>query len=69
MQGIHPYYYLLDLTKRLDDPSIKPADLVPHRWKQRFYQEAVPEQFQNLLTTGAPFIGDANSSIRHVASA
>lgn len=61
MHGIHPYYYLLDLTKRLDDPTLKAEDLVPHRWKKRFFEEAVPEHLRNILTKGAPFIGNPDS--------
>lgn len=58
MHGIHPYYYLLDLTKRLDTPGLSAYDLTPLRWKERFFEEAVPEPLRGILTTGVPFIGD-----------
>lgn len=47
MHGIHPYYYLLDLTKRIDQPGLTARDLIPHRWKQLFYNEAVPEHLRH----------------------
>ena len=43
MHGIHPYYYRLDLCQRLEQPGLKATDLVPHNWKIRFYEQAVPE--------------------------
>jgi hypothetical protein len=61
MHGIHPYYYLLDLTKRLDTPGLTADDLTPLKWKKRFFEEAVPEPLRNILTTGVPFIGDPNN--------
>lgn len=68
MNGIHPYYYLLDLTKRLDDSQLKARDLVPHLWKKRFYEEAVPKEMRNLIATGAPFVGDADKALAQSAS-
>ena len=49
MQGIHPYYYLLDLCKRIEQPGLKAADLIPHVWKERFFKEAVPEHLHGVL--------------------
>ena len=49
MQGIHPYYYLLDLRKRINEPGLKPSDLIPHLWKDRFFKEAVPEHLHHVL--------------------
>jgi transposase len=43
MHNLNPYCYLLDLCKRIDDPKLKAADLVPIKWKERFYQEALLE--------------------------
>ena len=57
MLGIHPYYYLLDLTKRLDDPTLKADDLTPAKWKLRFYEEAVPEHLRSAIKPGEPSIG------------
>jgi len=58
MNGIHPYYYLLDLTKRLDDREIKAKDLVPSVWKTKYLEEAVPEHLRDVVTVGAPFVGN-----------
>ena len=49
MHGIHPYYYLLDLCKRIDQPGLKAKDLIPDAWKSRFFQEAVPEHLRSVL--------------------
>lgn len=68
MHGIHPYYYLLDLCKRLDDSSLSADDLVPHRWKERFFEEAVPEHLRNLNPTGSPFVGDPGKWHRSLAN-
>jgi transposase len=68
MHGIHPYYYLLDLCKRLDDSSLTAEDLVPHRWKERFFEEAVPEHLRNLNPTGSPFVGDPGKWHRSLAN-
>jgi transposase len=67
MHGIHPYYYLLDLTSRISQRGLKAEDLTPRRWKQRFFQEAVPEEFRNLLQAGSPFIGDPDKAISNAA--
>jgi transposase len=67
MHGIHPYYYLLDLTKRINQPGLKAADLTPRRWKEKFFEEAVPEEFRTLLKTGTPFVGDPDKAIRQAA--
>lgn len=48
MQGVHPYYYLMDLCKRIDQPGLKASDLVPHRWKERFFEQAVPVEFRKI---------------------
>ena len=69
MHGIHPYYYLLDLCKRLDDPTLSAQDLVPHRWKERFFAEAVPEHLRSLHPTGSPFVGDPGKWRRSLAEA
>jgi hypothetical protein len=53
MHGIHPYYYLLDLCKRIDQPGLKATDLVPHIWKTRFYDEAVPEWIRKGVEANA----------------
>jgi len=53
MHGIHPYYYLLDLTNRIDDPKLSAEDLIPHRWKERFFEKAVPEHLR-IITKNAP---------------
>ena len=58
MNGIHPYYYLLDLTKRLDDREIKAKDLVPSVWKTKYLEEAIPEHLRNVVTVGSPFVGN-----------
>jgi transposase len=68
MQGIHPYYYFIDLCKRLDDPALCAEDLVPVRWKERYYEEAVPEEFRNLIRTGSPFVGDPNRAVKNAAA-
>lgn len=57
MHGIHPYYYLLDLTKRLDDPGLKAIDLTPANWKGRFYEEAVPVHLRDVVKPGEPAVG------------
>lgn len=57
MHGIHPYYYLLDLTKRIDDPTLKAQDLTPAKWKSRFYEEAVPQHLRDVIQPGEPFVG------------
>jgi len=49
MHGIHPYYYLMDLLRRLDDPKIQADDLVPHKWKEKWLSDAVPAHAQNLI--------------------
>jgi len=49
MHGIHPYYYLMDLLKRIDDPNIDAEDLVPHKWKEKWLSDAVPAHAQNLI--------------------
>ena len=46
MMGVHPYYYLLDLTKRVYQRGLTPVDLIPVNWKKRFYEEAVPEHLR-----------------------
>ena len=46
MMGVHPYYYLLDLTKRVHQRGLTAADLIPVNWKRRFYEEAVPEHLR-----------------------
>ena len=58
MHSIHPYYYLLDLCRRIDDPALSAEDLVPGRWKERFFEEAVPEHLRQLNPRGSPFVGD-----------
>ncbi len=57
MHGIHPYYYLLDLTKRITDPTLKAEDLTPANWKSRFYDEAVPAHLRDVINPGEPAIG------------
>jgi transposase len=64
INGIHPYYYLLDLTKRLDDRNLKAEDLIPSAWKATFYKEAVPDYLQNIITTGAPFVGNSTPRLK-----
>lgn len=49
MHSVYPYYYLMDLLRRLDDPGIQAEDLVPHRWKEMFLLDAVPAHAQNLI--------------------
>jgi hypothetical protein len=49
MHGIHPYYYLLDLLTRIDQPDITANDLIPHNWKTKFFHEAVPPKAQNVI--------------------
>jgi len=49
MHGIHPYYYLLDLLTRIDQPGVTADDLVPHNWKKKFFENAVPEKARNVL--------------------
>jgi transposase len=49
IHGIHPYYYLLDLLTRIDQPGITADDLIPHNWKKRFFEDAVPEKARNVL--------------------
>ena len=61
MHGIHPYYYLLDLTKRLDSPGITARDLIPSEWKKLFYEEAVPEEFRSAIAPGEPSVGPPES--------
>jgi transposase len=46
IHGIHPYYYLLDIIKRIDQRGLSPGDLVPHNWKMRFFEDAVPEHLR-----------------------
>jgi hypothetical protein len=46
IHGIHPFYYLLDLCKRIEQPGLKAADLTPREWKKRFFEEAVPENYR-----------------------
>ncbi len=46
IHGIHPYYYLLDLCQRINQPGLKNSDLTPQKWKERFFAEAVPEEFR-----------------------
>ena len=48
MHGIHPFYYLLDLCTRINQPGLKPKDLIPQEWKKRFFDEAVPEQYRMI---------------------
>jgi transposase len=50
MHRIHPYYYLLDLCKRITEPNLTAADLVPHIWKARFFEQAVPEHCHFVIT-------------------
>lgn len=57
MHGIDPYYYLLDLTKRITDPTLRAEDLTPANWKKRFYEEAVPPHLRDLIRPGEPFVG------------
>jgi len=47
MHGIHPYYYLLDVARRIGEPGVKAEDLMPHRWKETFASEALPEHLQD----------------------
>ena len=46
MLGVHPYYYLLDLTKRVYQRGLTTVDLIPGNWKKRFFNEAVPEHLR-----------------------
>ena len=46
IHGIHPFYYLLDLCKRIEQQGLKAADLTPREWKKRFFEEAVPENYR-----------------------
>jgi transposase len=48
MHGIHPYYYLMDVFKRIYQKGLSPGDLTPAKWKQRFFDEAVPEHLRNI---------------------
>ncbi|CDH45421.1 IS66 family transposase [Candidatus Contendibacter odensensis] len=57
MHGIHPYYYLLDLTKRITDPKLTAMDLTPANWKMRFYEEAVPVHLRDVIKPGEPAVG------------
>jgi transposase len=57
MHGIHPYYYLLDLTKRITDPKLTAMELTPANWKKRFYEEAVPEHLRDVIKPGEPAVG------------
>lgn len=57
MHGIHPYYYLLDLTKRITDPKLTAEDLTPANWKSRFYAEAVPKHLRDVIRIGEPAVG------------
>lgn len=57
MNGIHPYYYLLDLTKRICDPKLRAEDLTPANWKNRFYDEAVPIHLRDVIKLGEPSVG------------
>lgn len=41
LHGVHPYHYLLDVTKRITE-GVDPEELVPHRWKERFAAEVLP---------------------------
>lgn len=63
MNGIHPYYYLLDLTKRLDDKNLKADDLIPSAWKASFFEEAVPEHLRKIITVGGPFVGNSDPKL------
>lgn len=49
LHGIHPYYYLLDLCKRINQAGLSTADLLPHTWKTKFFNEAVPEHARYVL--------------------
>ena len=49
MHGIHPYYYLLDPCKRIDQPGISASDLAPHVWTVKFLEQAVPEHARYAL--------------------
>ncbi len=64
MHGIHPYYYLLDLTKRISDPTLKAVDLIPGNWKLRFHNDVLPEHLRNVIPVGEPSIGGP----RHMSS-
>ena len=57
MHGIDPYCYLLDLTKRITDPTLRAEDLTPANWKSRFYEEAVPTHLRDVIRPGEPFVG------------
>ena len=37
MLGIHSYYYLLDLTKRVYQRGLTAVDLIPGSWKSLYY--------------------------------
>lgn len=39
MHGIHPYYYLMDLLKRIDQPQLTAHDLIPQNWKIKFFEK------------------------------
>lgn len=45
LHGVHPFYYLLDLCKRINEPGLKAHDLIPQEWKKRFLDEAVPSKY------------------------
>jgi transposase len=57
MHGIHPYYYLVDLCQRISDPSLKAVDLIPANWKNRFYEQAVPQHLRDVILDGEPAVG------------
>lgn len=50
MHGIHPYYYLMDILRRIDQKGITAQDLIPHKWKEKFLLEAVPPHLQKLIS-------------------
>lgn len=48
MHGIHPYYYLLDVARRIGKSGVTAEELVPQRWKEKYFHEAVPQHLHNL---------------------
>jgi hypothetical protein len=63
MNGVHPYYYLLDLCKRIEQPGIEANDLLPHKWKLTYQKEAVPEHLIEKILASAPAPSQTTSQI------
>ena len=61
MHGIHPYYYLLDLTTRIEERGVKAGDLTPARWKIKYADQAIPKHAKNTIMPGEAAIGGPRS--------